>query len=160
MSPSFTSACTCQLWLCSSPCWFCNQVSSVLCPPLFHFRRRPLQGAQPRMFVLSKFPTVYEILWVGHYCGSKVSSGVGRVGGWPTIFVRICFDLWANLCPPFWAHSTRHPGGIPLLGKASGVDPKQACTVSIGPQGLLALHQGTLAVNGMGVGGMRPGRVR
>jgi hypothetical protein len=72
----------------------------------------------------------------------------------------ILLDLWAQTCPPFWARSTRHPGGIPLLGKALGVDPKQACTVSIGPQGLLALHQGTLAVNGMGVGGMRPGRVR
>ena len=56
--------------------------------------------------------------------------------------------------------STWHPGDILILGKALGVEPKQACTVSIGPQGLLALHQSTLAVNGMGVGGMRPGRVR
>ena len=100
---------------------------------------------------------------MGHYCGSKVSSGVCRVGGWPTIFVRFCLTYGHKL--QIHAHhsaprSTWHPGGFPLLGNALGVDPKHACTISIGPYWLLALHQSTLAVNGMGVGGMRPGRVR
>jgi hypothetical protein len=56
--------------------------------------------------------------------------------------------------------STWHPWHIPLLGNALGVGPKHACTISSGPHWLLALHQGTLLVNGKGVGGMRPGRVR